>query len=118
AAGWGSCQASCGGAGWVQSGAGPGTELIVRPDWNHPVTQRLDPEWKVRDRLYTSEGPPLEASILLRTSWRYTEQVVGYERQFGEGRFVYLGLHNDGSPTFERLVGSLVLVAAGRPAAR
>src|SRR5205807_92808 len=33
------------------------------------------------------------------------------------GRFVYLGLHNDGSPTFEKLVGRLVLVAAGRTAA-
>ena len=116
-AAWSSCQAIREVAGWVPSGPGPRTELIVRPDSNHPVTQRLDPEWKVRDRLYTSEGPPLEASILLRTSWRYTEQVVGYERQFGEGRFVYLGLHNDGSPTFEKLVGRLVLVAAGRTAA-
>lgn len=104
-------------AGWVPSGPGPRTELVVRPDPNHPVTQRLDPEWKIQDRLYLSEGPPLEASILLRTSWRYTEQVVSYERQVGDGRFVYLGLQDDGSPTFEKLIGRLVMFAGGRTAA-
>jgi predicted dehydrogenase len=104
-------------AGWVPSGPGPRTELIVRPDPDHPVTQRLDPEWKVIDHLYLSEGPPLDASILLRTSWRYTEQVVAYERRFGDGRFVYLGLDHDASPTFEKLIGRLLMFAAGRSAA-
>ncbi len=116
-AAWSSSEAIRELAGWVPSGPAPRTELIVRPDPNHPVTQRLDPEWKIRDKLYLAEGPPLDASILLRTSWRYTEQVVGYERRFGEGRVVYLGLQNDGSPTFEKLIGRLVLFAAGRAAA-
>src|SRR5260370_29064310 len=101
---------------WGPSGPGPRTELMVRRDPSHPVTQRLDPEWKSGDRLYLSEGPPLDASILLRTTWRYTEQAAAYERRFGEGRVVYLGLHNDGSQTFEKLIGRLVLFAAGRTA--
>ncbi|HEY0829817.1 MAG TPA: Gfo/Idh/MocA family oxidoreductase [Candidatus Dormibacteraeota bacterium] len=104
-------------AGWVPSGPGPLTELIIKPDADHPATQRLDAEWKVRDKLYLSEGPPLDGNVLLRTSWRYTEQVVAYERRFGEGRVVYLGLHHDGSPTFDKLVGRLLMLAAGRQAA-
>jgi len=104
-------------AGWVPSGPGPLTELIVRSDPDHPATQRLDAEWKVRDELYLSEGPPLDGTVLLRTSWRYTEQVVAYERRFGDGHVVYLGLHDDGSPTFEKLVGRLLILAAGRQAA-
>jgi scyllo-inositol 2-dehydrogenase (NADP+) len=101
-------------AGWVPGGRGPRTELIVRPDENHPITQRLGPEWKVRDELHLSEGPPSGASILLRASWRYTDQVVAYERRFGEGRFVYIGLAGDGSATFEKLLGRALLFAAGR----
>jgi scyllo-inositol 2-dehydrogenase (NADP+) len=103
-------------AGWLPGGRGPRTELIVRPDTSHPITQRLEPEWKVRDELYLSEGPPAGASILLRTSWRYSEQVVAYERRFGDGRFVYIGLTGDGSPTFEKLLGRSLLFAAGRAA--
>jgi len=103
-------------AGWLPSGPGPLTELIVRPDPDHPVTQRLGPQWAVHDRPYLSEGPPRDASILLRTSWRYTEQVVAYERQFGDGRFVYIGLSEDASPNFEKLLGRSVLFAAGRTA--
>jgi scyllo-inositol 2-dehydrogenase (NADP+) len=103
-------------AGWVPGGRGPNTELIVRPDATHPITQRLDAEWKVRDELHLSEGPPAGASILLRTSWRYTEQVVAYERPFGEGRFIYIGLTGDGSENFDRLLGRSLLFAAGRTA--
>jgi predicted dehydrogenase len=104
-------------AGWVPGGRGPNTELIVRPDASHPITQRLEAEWKVRDELHLSEGPPAAASILLRTSWRYTDQVVAYERRFGEGRFVYIGLNRDGSQSFEKLLTRSLLFAAGRTAA-
>jgi scyllo-inositol 2-dehydrogenase (NADP+) len=103
-------------AGWMPGGHGPRTELIVRPDPSHPITQRLDPEWKVKDELHLSEGPPTGASILLRTSWRYTEQVVAYERRFGEGRFVYVGLIGDGSVSFEKILSRSLLFAAGRVA--
>src|SRR5207302_4717208 len=120
-AGWWSSDAIRELAGWVPSGPGPLTELVVRPDPDHPVTQRLDPEWKVRDELYLSEGPPLDAKVLLRTSWRFTEQVVAYERACGEGRFIYLGLGHEPStyqdPNFQKLVGRLLMLAAGRKAA-
>src|SRR5260370_27702756 len=101
-------------AGWVPGGRGPTTELIVRPESSHPITQRLDSEWKVQDELYLSEGPPAGATILLRTSWRYTEQVVAYERRFGDGRFLYIGLSGDGSQSFEKLLSRSLLFAAGR----
>jgi len=97
-------------AGWAPSGPGPVTELVLRPDGA--------PEWTARDALFLSEGPPAEAAVLLRTSWRYTDQVVAYERRFGEGRFVYLGLGSEPStyqnPSFQKLVGRLLMVAAGR----
>src|SRR5438067_3923717 len=104
-------------AGWVPGLPGPETELIVRPDREHPVTQRLDPEWRIRDRLYVSEGPPTGATVLAHASWRFTEQVVAYERPFGKGRFVYLGLRDDGSGTYAKLLARLLLFAAGRTAA-
>ena len=108
-------------AGWGPSGPGPLTELVIRPDAHHPATQRLDSEWKVLDELYLSEGPPLAANVLLRASWRFTEQVVAYERTYGEGRFVHLGLGHGAKtyedPNFQKLVGRLLLLAAGRAAA-
>ena len=97
-------------AGWAPSGPGPVTELVLRPD--------RGPEWTVRDALFLSEGPPAEAAVLVRTSWRYTDQVVAYERRFGEGRFVFLGLGSEPStyqnPNFQKLVGRLLMIAAGR----
>src|SRR4029077_5567077 len=92
-------------AGWVPSGPGPVTELVLRPE--------AGPEWRVRDRLYLSEGPPAEARVLLRTSWRYTEQTVAYERRFGDGRFVYLGLSTYEDPNFRRLLARLLVGGAG-----
>src|SRR5712691_4900121 len=104
-------------SGWLPGNPGPETELIVRPDAGHHVTQRLDPEWKIRGRLHLSEGPPAGATVLLRASWRFTEQVVAYERRYGKGTFVYVGLADDGSATFARLLGRSLLHAAGATAA-
>jgi len=108
-------------AGWAPSGPGPLTELIVRPDPLHPVTARLGSELKFVDELYLSEGPPSNASVLMRASWRYTEQVVAYERAVGEGRFVQIGLGHQASTyeteAFQKLVQRAVLFAAGRTAA-
>src|SRR5437879_13185407 len=120
-AGWSSSEAIRDRAGWIPSGPGPVTELIVRPETGHPVTQNLDSEWRVRDELYLSEGPPLDANILLRASWQFTEQVVAYERAYGDGRFVYIGLGHEPATyqdaTFLKLVARLLLFAAGRTAA-
>src|SRR5207245_10930475 len=108
-------------AGWVPSGPGPLTELIVRPDPGHSVTERIDAEWKVRDELYLSEGPRLDANVLLRASWRSTEQVVAYERACGSGRFAYLGLGHEPltsqDPNLQTLTGRRLSLAAAMPAA-
>ena len=105
---------------WTPSGPTPLTELIIRPDASHPVVSRLG-ELKVRDELYLSEGPPDEAAVLLRASWRYSDQVVAYERSVGNGRFVHLGLGHDPSTYeaegFQKLVQRTLMFAAGRVAA-
>jgi scyllo-inositol 2-dehydrogenase (NADP+) len=108
-------------ASWAPSGPGPLTELVVRPDPSHLLTSRLGAELEVHDELYFSEGPPHDASVLLRASWRFTEQVVAYERRFGDGHFVQLGLGHDPSTYelegFQKLVQRTLLFVAGRTAA-
>jgi predicted dehydrogenase/type 1 glutamine amidotransferase len=107
-------------AGWAPSGPGPLTELVIRPDASHTVTARLG-ELKLNDELYFSEGPPVDASVLLRASWRYSDQVVAYERAVGTGHFVQLGLGHAPSTYevegFQRLVQRTLMFAAGRTAA-
>jgi scyllo-inositol 2-dehydrogenase (NADP+) len=108
-------------AGWAPGGPGPLTELVVRPDPSNPLTARLGAELKVRDELYFSEGPPAEASVLLRASWRFTEQVVAYERRVGAGHFVHIGLGHDPSTYelqgFQKLVQRTLMFMGGRAAA-
>ena len=108
-------------AGWAPSGPGALTELVIRPDASHPVTSRLGAELKLHDELYFSEGPPADASVLLRASWRFTEQVVAYERRVGDGHFVHLGLGHQPSTYelegFQKLVQRTLRFAAGQTAA-
>ena len=108
-------------AGWAPSGPGPLTELVVRPDPSHLLTSRLGAELKVHDELYFSEGPPVVANVLLRASWRFSEQVVAYERRFGEGHFVQIGLGHDRSTYelegFQKLVQRTLMFVGGRTAA-
>ena len=107
---------------WTPSGPGPMTELVLRVEPSHPITERLGPELRLADELYLSEGPPADSMVLLRASWHFTEQVVAYEREVGDGRFINLGLgssastYEDGS--FQKLVHRSLLFAAGhRPPA-
>jgi predicted dehydrogenase/type 1 glutamine amidotransferase len=106
---------------WAPTGPAPLTELVVRTDPTHPLTQRLEQEMKVTDELYLSEGPPSDASVILRTSWHFTEQVVAYERSFGAGRFVHIGLGHEPSTyenaSFQKLLHRALLFAAGQEAA-
>jgi predicted dehydrogenase len=109
-------------SGWTPSGPGPLTELLVKPARPHPLTARLPAQWKVRDELYLSEGPPGDAAVLLRSSWHFTEQVVAYERRVGEGRFIFIGLGHEASAyedvIFQRLVYRALRHASGfEPAA-
>ena len=112
-------------AGWAPSGPGPLTELVVRSDPSNPLTarltSRLGAELKVHDELYFSEGPPGDASVLLRASWRFTDQVVAYERRVGDGHFVHIGLGHDPSTYelvgFQKLVQRTLMFVAGHEAA-
>ena len=106
---------------WAPTGPGPLTELVIRTDPSHPLTQRLVPEMKITDELYLSEGPPSDAAVILRTSWHFTEQVVAYERTVGAGRFVHIGLGDQPSTyedvSFQKLMHRALLFAAGQQAA-
>lgn len=103
---------------WAPTGPAPLTELIVHPDPNHPITQRLGSDMKFTDELYLSEGPPSDVSVILRTSWQFTDQVVAYEAAFGAGRFVHLGLGHEPSTyedaSFQKLLHRSLLFAAGQ----
>src|SRR2546423_579018 len=119
-AGWSENDAIAEMAGWRLGRPGPLTELVVRVA-DHPVTARLSPEIRIEDELYLSEGPPAEANVLLRASWRFSDQVVAYERQHGDGRFVQIGLGHGAAiyqdPDFQKLVHRAVLFASGAPPA-
>jgi len=103
---------------WTPSGPGPMTELVLRVEPGHPVTERLGAELTLIDELYLSEGPPADASVLLSTSWHFTEQVVAYERVLGAGRFFHVGLGHSASTyedvAFQKLVHRSLLFAAGQ----
>ena len=105
-------------AGWTPSGPGPMTELVLQVEPSHPITERLGGELRLTDELYLSEGPPADASILLRTNWHFTQQVVAYERELGGGRFFHIGLGHSASTyedvSFQKLIHRSVLFAAGR----
>ena len=108
-------------AGWAPIGPAPLTELVIRADASHPLTQRLGPEITLTDELYLSEGPPSDAAVILRTSWHFTDQVVAYARRVGAGRFVHIGLGHQAATyedvTFQKLLHRALLFAAGRDAA-
>ncbi len=105
-------------AGWAPTGPAALTELVIRTDPSHPLTQRLGPDLRLTDELYLSEGPPSGAAVILRTSWHFTEQVVAYERAFGAGRFVHIGLGHQPSTyedaSFQMLMHRTLLFAAGQ----
>jgi predicted dehydrogenase len=107
-------------AAWRPSGPGPLTELVLRPEEGHPVTARLDGGWNLIDELYLSEGPPVNANVLVRASWRFTDQVVAYTRASGAGTFAYVGLGHSPSTyadgRFHKLVTRLVASTAAPPA--
>jgi scyllo-inositol 2-dehydrogenase (NADP+) len=107
--------------GWAPTGPAPLTELVVRAQPSHPITERIGPDLTFIDELYMSEGPPIDAAVILRTSWHFTEQVVAYERRFGAGRFIQMGLGHQPEtyedPGFQKLLHRMLLFAAGQEAA-
>ena len=94
----------------------PEAELLVRPVAGHPITDRLEPEIPITDRLPLAgeaDGTPL-----LRVPWHYRDLVLAYER----GPLVNLGLGwTDaalGQPALRQLVYRALRHAAGEAPAR
>src|ERR1700680_2067544 len=91
------------------------------PSPTSPLRARVGGDLKGPHDLYFSEGPPAGASVLLRASWRFTEQVVAYERRVGDGHLVHIGLGHDPSTYelegFQKLVQRTLMFVAGREAA-
>ena len=104
-------------AGWSPGEPGPETELLLRPAPGHPVTDRLDPELRLRDELFLSDPPPADATVLLTAPWHYGERVVAFSRRVRAGRLVHLGLGHGraawDSELFARLVFRALRHAAG-----
>jgi predicted dehydrogenase len=55
--------------------------------------------------------------VLLRSSWHFTEQVVAYERRFGQGVFIHIGLGHEADTyedvAFQRLIHRALRHASG-----
>ncbi len=104
-------------AGWVPSGPGPATELVLTSHSGHPITDRLAPEFRLHDELYLSEGPPSGAAVLVSAQWHFSQQPVAFARPFGQGRVVHLSLGHGAAtyqdPTFQKLVYRSLRWAAG-----
>src|SRR5260370_820326 len=64
-----------GGAHGAPGGPGRMTGLGLAVEPLHPITARLGSELRLTDELSLSEGPPADASVLLRTKWQFTDQV-------------------------------------------
>src|SRR5439155_24126071 len=103
-------------AGWAPGEPGPATELRVRPIPGSPISDRLDPELLLHDRLPLGEPPPLDAAVVLTAAWHFADRAVAALRPVAEGRLVYLGLGWTSAvfddPDFQRLVYLCVLGAA------
>ena len=105
-------------AGFAPGEPSPLTELAVRPAGPHPVTDRLEEEFFVTDRVFLGgEQIPSDATRLLTVPWRYAGQVAAFARPAGGGRLLYLGLGGSAeayaSPSFlQFLFRSLRFVAA------
>jgi len=101
-------------------GAAPGrltvpAEIVAHVTADHPITQRLDPSFAIRDRWYLAPAP--EASVLLRTRWHYQDYPIAYVRAHGRGQVVVLAGAGDpeaaAHPAFQRLLLRAVRYAGG-----
>ncbi|MGH7778041.1 MAG: Gfo/Idh/MocA family protein [Candidatus Dormibacterales bacterium] len=98
---------------------GPVTELVVTPLPGHPITDRLEPELRITDRVHLDLVPPPAARLLFTVSWRFSERPVGFALDVGSGRFVHLdlGAISDVAslPAYRQIVHRCLRHAAGLP---
>jgi len=98
------------------AGHGPVLDFQVRPaDPTHPVVARTS-AFHVTDELYISEQVS-DFDAFAVAHWRGVDYPMGYQRDVGEGRVVYLANGHDarslGNPYFQRWLRRAVRVAVG-----
>ena len=97
----------------------PAAELVFSPVPGHPITDRLDPEISLTDRIHLDLQPPPGATVILTVRWRYSTRPVGFIQEFGSGRHAHLELGGLSeamtAPAFEQLVHRCLRYAARRP---
>ncbi len=65
----------------------PRTEIIARhAGGDHYLTRRTDPAFPVVESIYLLDAVPLDADILLQTTWHYAPHTLAYTRLYGQGR--------------------------------
>jgi predicted dehydrogenase len=103
--------------GWSPGEPGPASELRLQPTPGGPISDRLGPEIRLRDRIFLGEPPPAEAVPLLSVPWHYGERVAIFSQPVGAGRCLFFGLGNEpqswSEPAFHRLLYRSLRVAAG-----
>jgi predicted dehydrogenase len=103
--------------GWSVGEPGPTTELRLEPVPGGPISDRLAPELRLRDRLYLDGNLPPDAAALLSVPWRHGERTAVASKRVGAGRCLFFGLGNERQawvePTFQRLLYRSIRVAAG-----
>jgi len=95
---------------------GPVHQFTVTPsDPDHPVVARTMP-FTVMDELYTVENFG-EYDVFATAHWQGVDHPMGYQRQVGKGRVVFLANGHDlrsiGNRHVQRLIERAVRVAAG-----
>jgi predicted dehydrogenase len=104
-------------AGWSPGELSPATELRLQPAPGGPISDRIDPELRLHDRIFLGEPPPQEAVPLLSVPWHYGERVAVFSQPVGAGRCLFFGLGNEpeswGDPTLHRLLYRSLRLAAG-----
>ncbi len=97
-------------------GHGPVVEFTVRPtDPEHPVVARTD-AFRITDELYLMKDHA-DYETFAVAHWQGQDRPMGYERQVGKGKVLYLGNGHDArathNPHFQRMLERAVRVAAG-----
>jgi scyllo-inositol 2-dehydrogenase (NADP+) len=95
------------------------SEIIVHvANPNHSITRRADRSFAVLESAYLLSTVPADATILWRTTWRYTPYTLAYARQFGPfgGRIFCTTLGSSPEtlehPVFQQMVARAIRYAA------
>jgi scyllo-inositol 2-dehydrogenase (NADP+) len=102
---------------WQPGQLSPPSELRLTPAPGAALSQRLDPEILIKDRLPVGAAAADDAEVLFTVPWHYGQHVVGFKRAVGRGRLVAFSLGSLAAtyaePAYQRLVYRCLRTAAG-----